>query len=154
MKQRWLPVAALAGGLFLFNIVVRLVVRLAAGKDEGTLTWIGVVALGAVALVVLLAGVWWTPKYPMPRTIGDLALASVVGSLLAVLVGPLVSRGSPYQGGFGFIFAQFWYYLAFCAGGALFGILGVMSFGKDYKSQSWQRYIDAVQAKKAVKVSR
>ncbi|MBT8227980.1 MAG: hypothetical protein HKP61_23365 [Dactylosporangium sp.] len=147
MKQRWLPVGVFAGVLFAVNIVARLVVRLAAGEDDGKQIWIGLVALVAVALVTLVAAVRWAPRYPMPRVVGDLVLGVLAGCLLSTLIGPFISRGEAFGGGFGYFLAQLFYYLMICALGAFFGVLAVMAFGRDYKSRGWQRFAQTVQAK-------
>ncbi|MBN1173968.1 MAG: hypothetical protein JXA67_17475 [Micromonosporaceae bacterium] len=147
MKQRWLPVGVLAGALFAVNVVARLAVRLFAGKDDGKQIWIGLIALIAVSLVTLGAAVWWSPRRPMARVAGDIAVASLVGCLLSVLLGPLVSKGEAFGGGFGYVIQQLFYYLTICGLGGLLGALGVIIAGKDYKSEGWRRYAEFVQTK-------
>ncbi len=147
MKERWLPVGILAGALFVVNIVARLIVRFAAGGDEGKQTWIGMIALVSVGLVVLVAAVRWVRRFPMPRALGELALAAAVGCLLSATIGPFVSSGKPFGGGAGYFVGQLFYYLAVCSLGAMFGALGVMAAGADQKSQSWKRYAETVQAR-------
>lgn len=145
MKQRWLPVGVLAGALFLVNVIARLVVRISAGKDDGKQVWIGLVALIAVGLVTLGAAAWWSPRRPMPRIAADIAVASAVGCLLSNLIGPFISKGEAFGGGFGYFTGQLFYYLAICGFGALLGALGVIMLGKDYKSNGWRQYANLVE---------
>lgn len=147
MKERWLPVGVVAGVLFVVNIVARLVVRIAAGSDEGKQTKIGLIAFVAVGVVVLAAAVWWSRRFLMPRVVGDLAMAVLAACVLSVLVGPFISSGEPFGGGAGYVIAQFFTYLVVCAAGGLFGVVGVMVAGADRKSQAWKRYAETIQAK-------
>ena len=121
MNERWKPVGILAGALFVVNLLARLVVRFAAGSDDGKQVTIGLWALIAVAVLV--------------------------ACVLAVLVGPFVSGTTPFSDGVGLVFRQFFYYVAVSAGGTLIGILAVMTVGQDYKSQALKRYAERVNAK-------
>jgi hypothetical protein len=147
MKERWLPVGALAGGLFVVNLIARIVVRVAAGRDDNKQVAIGLWALLAVGAVLIPVAYWWSRRWPLPRVLGDIALAVLAACLLAVLIGPFVSGTTPFSGGVGVMFRQFFYYAAVSAGGTLFGVLAVMTAGQDYKSQAWKRYAERVQAK-------
>lgn len=147
MKERWLPVAVVAGGLFATNVVARLIVRFTASKSAAHQTWIGLIAILAVAVVMIGVAFWWARRYPMPRVGSDLAVAVGVACALSVLVGPYAGGSAPFKEGFGFFFGEVWHYLAISAGGAVFGLLLVMAFGLDYRSQSWKRYAETVRAK-------
>jgi H+/Cl- antiporter ClcA len=83
----------------------------------------------------------------MSRVLGDLGLGVVIACVLAVVVGPLVSGTHPFNGGVELTFQQFFYFVAVSAGGSLIGVLAVMVVGNDYKSQSWKRYAERIQAK-------
>jgi hypothetical protein len=147
MKERWLPVGVLAGGLFLVNLVARLVVRFAAGSDDNKQITIGLWALFAVGAVLIPIAFWWARRWPLPRVVADILIGVLVACLLAVLIGPFVSGTKPFADGFGLVFRQFVYFVGVSAGGTLIGLLAVMTIGKDYKSQAWKRYADRVQAK-------
>jgi len=147
MKERWLPVGVLAGGLFVVNLVARLIVRIAAGHDDAKQVSIGLWALVAVGAVLIPVAYWWARRWPLPRVVADLLVAIVAACVLAVVVGPLVSGVRPFTGGAGLVFKQFLYFVAVSAGGVLFGLLAVMTVGQDYKSQAWKRYAERVQAK-------
>jgi hypothetical protein len=149
VRDRWLPVGIVTGVLFVVNIIVRLVVRVTAESDPHSddQTWIGAIAMVAVAVVVLVAAVRWARRYPMPRVVGELALGVAVGCLLSALVGPFASSGDPFGGGVGHVLTQLFLYLVICALGGLFGVLGVMVAGADYKSQSWKRYAETLKTR-------
>jgi hypothetical protein len=147
MKERWLPVGLLAGALFAANLIARLVVRIAAGSDDNKQVTIGLWALIAVGAVLIPVAFWWARRRPLPRVIGDIAIAVAVACLLAVLIGPFVSGVAPFKDGVGLVFRQFFYYAAVSAGGTLIGILAVMTVGQDYKSQAWKRYAQRASAK-------
>ena len=147
MNERWRRVLLLAGGLFLVNVIARLVVRIAAGSDDAKQVTIGLWALIAVGVVLIPVAYWWSTRHLLPRVVADLLIAIVVACVLAVLVGPLVSGRSPFRDGDGLIVRQFFYFVAVSAGGVIFGVLAVMTAGKDYKSQAWKRYAEKVNAK-------
>jgi len=147
MKERWLPVGVLAGGLFVVNLIARLVVRLTAGHDDAKQVTIGLWALIAVGAVLIPVAFWWARRWPVPRVVGDILLAVLAACLLSVLIGPFVSGTTPFGGGVGLVFRQFFYFVAVSGGGMVFGLLAVMTVGKDYKSQAWKRYAEQAQAK-------
>jgi uncharacterized protein YacL len=145
--RRWIPVGVLAGALFILNILARLVVRLAAGKDADKQAWIGAIAFVVVGVVMAGAAYWWARTHPMPRVVVDLLVAAVVGCLLGALIGPFVSSGHAFAGGFGAFLQRLFLYLAVAGGGALFGVLMVTALGQDYKSQAWKRYAESIRSR-------
>src|SRR3954454_19515397 len=147
MNERWRPVGILAAGLFAVNLIARLVVRFGAGKDDSKQVTIGLWALIAVGAVLIPVAFWWARRRPLPRVIGDIAIAVAVACVLAVLIGPFVSGVAPFKDGVGLVFRQFFYYAAVSAGGTLIGILAGMTVGQDYKSQAWKRYAQRASAK-------
>ena len=142
MWQRWRWVVGLVVALFAVNLVARLAVRVSAGAGDREMTGVGLVALVVVGLVALVAAARWVRRYPMPRAIGEVLLAVLLGCLLSVLIGPFVSAGSPFND-IGHIVGQFGWYLGICLLGMLFGTLAMMTLGLDVKSQSWKRYIQS-----------
>jgi hypothetical protein len=147
MKERWMPVGLVAGGLFLVNVVARLVVRFGAGSDDDKQITIGLWALFAVGAVMIPVAFWYGRKHPMLRVIGDLGIAVVIACVLAVLIGPFVSGVGPFSNGVGLVFRQFFYFLGLSAIGAMIGLLVLMTTGLDYRSQSWKRYIERTSTK-------
>jgi hypothetical protein len=146
VRQRWLPVGLLAAGLFATNVVARVVVRLVAHTEKSQ-TRIGLIAMIAVAVVMVGAAFWWARRHPIPRVLADLAVAVGVGCLLSVLIGPFAGGSAPLKEGVGFFVAQIVEYVVISAGGVLFGLLLVMAFGRDWKSQQWKRYAETVKSK-------
>ena len=140
MKERWLPVGLVAGGLFLVNVVARLVVRFGAGDDDSKQVTIGLWALFAVGAVMIPVAFWYGRRHSMIRVVGDLGLAVVIACLLAVLVGP-------FGNGVGLVFRQFFYFVGLSAIGAVLGLLALMTTGLDYRSQSLKRYIERAETK-------
>jgi hypothetical protein len=148
MKERWLPVAVLAAVLFAVNAVGRVVVKLvASGHQDGRQTGIGLIAIVAVGVVMIGASYWWARRHPMPRVLADLVVAVGVACLLSVLVGPFVVGSRPLAEGSGLLIREIWVYLAISGGGAVFGLLLVMTAGQDWKSQAWKRYAEQARAK-------
>jgi hypothetical protein len=145
VKERWLPVGILAGALFVVNIVARLVVRFAAGDDDDKQITIGLAALIAVGVVMIGVAYWFARRYPMPRVLADLSVATAVACVLSVFIGPFASGVDPYSGGL--LVRQFLYFLGISGIGVFFGLMAVMTAGQDYKSQSWKRYAEHVKAK-------
>ncbi|WP_433056542.1 hypothetical protein [Dactylosporangium sp. CS-033363] len=142
MKERWLPVGLVAAGLFVVNVIARLVVRVGAGDDDAKQITIGLWALFAVGAVMIPVAFWYGRRVPMIRVVGELGLAVVIACLLAVLIGPFVSGVGPFENGVGLVFRQFFYFLGLSAIGAVIGLGILMTTGLDYKSQSWKRYIE------------
>ncbi|MGI5247310.1 hypothetical protein [Dactylosporangium sp. CA-139066] len=142
MKERWLPVGLVAAGLFLVNVIARLVVRFAAGDDDAKQITIGLWALFAVGAVMIPVAFWYGRRVPMIRVVAELGLAVVVACLFAVLIGPFVSGVGPFSNGVGLVFRQFFYFVGLSAIGAVVGLLLLMTTGLDYRSQSWKRYIE------------
>jgi hypothetical protein len=147
VKERWLPVGVLAGGLFAVNAIARLIVWLAASDSDRNQIRIGLIAMLAVAVVMIGAAYWWARRHPMPRVLADLAIALAVACALSVLVGPFAGGSRPFREGGAFFFAQIWQYLIIAAGGGLFGLLLVMMLGQDWKSQGLKRYAETARAK-------
>jgi hypothetical protein len=147
MKERWLPVGMVAGGLFLVNVIARLVVRFAAGSDDAKQITVGLWALFAVGAVMIAVAFWYGRRVPMIRVVAELGLAVVVACLLAVLIGPFVSGVGPFSNGVGLVFRQFFYFVGLSAIGAVVGLLILMTTGLDYRSQAWKRYIERTGSK-------
>jgi hypothetical protein len=147
MRERWLPVGVLAGTLLGVNVIARLVVRLAVGKDDGQDVWIGAFALAAVGLVMLVAAIRWMRRYLTPRVCGELSVALAIGGVFSSVVGPFISSGKAFGNGFGGVLSELLTYLAVGVLGAFLGGLGIVIAGLDYKSQSWKRYADRIHAR-------
>ncbi|WFE26810.1 hypothetical protein O7623_26625 [Solwaraspora sp. WMMD791] len=142
MRQRWLPVGILAGGLFAINVVARLVARFAFGTDTEAQDRLTLAMFVVIGLVLGTVAFVWGRRWPLERWGGDLALAVLIALLLTVLVGPFVSGGHPFANGAGAFFSQVWLYGGCSAAGALLGYLVLITLGLDHRSQSLQRYAE------------
>ncbi len=147
MRDRWVPVGVLAGALFAINAIARLVVWLTASGSAAKQTTIGLIAVFAVAAAMIVAAYWWAVRHPMPRVLGDLAVALAGGCLLSVLIGPFAGGSAPFREGSAFFIAEIWHYLLIGAGGAVLGLLIVIAVGRDHKSQALKRYAQSKLAK-------
>jgi hypothetical protein len=147
MKDRWLPVGVLAGVLFVINAICRFVVWQVVPKNDSKQIVIGVLAVGAVSLVMVVAAYRWAVRYPMSRVIPELAIAAISGCLLSVLVGPFAGGSRPLREGSAFFVGEIWQYLAFAGGGAVLGLLIVIMLGRDYRSQALKRFAETKLAK-------
>jgi hypothetical protein len=147
MKERWLPVGILAGILFLINFAGRLAVQFWAKDNDDRQINIGLTAFVLIGVAMVGAAVRWIRRYPMQRAWGDLLAAIGAGGLAAIFIGPLLLLGSPFHGGAGDFFRQIWLYLGLTLGGAIFGMLIVMTLGQDWKSRAWKRYAEQATSK-------
>jgi hypothetical protein len=147
MKDRWLPVAVVAGGLFAVNAIARFIVWLAASKSDTTQITIGLVVFGVVGVIMIWAAVRWGRRYPMSRVAPDLATIILLSCLLAVVIGPLAGGSPPFTEGARLFFGEIWRYVIYATGGAVLGLLVLTMLGQDYKSQALKRYAEMKQAK-------
>jgi hypothetical protein len=147
MKDRLLPVGALAGALFAVNVVARLVTRLAFGDRPEVQDRVSLVMFAVIALILAVVAATWARNSPTTRWVPDLAAAVLVALALTVFVGPFISGSHPFAGGAGQFFSQIWLYAGFAGGGAVLGFLVVTAFGLDYRSQSLKRYAETKRAK-------
>jgi tryptophan-rich sensory protein len=147
MRDRWRPVFLLAGVLFAINAVVRFIVWQLGTKSDTKQIMLGLFGLGAVTLIMAVAGWRWGRRYPMSRVTPDLSVVVAVGCLLTVLIGPFAGGSAPFREGAGFFFGEIWQYLAFAGGGAIVGLLILIALGLDYRSQALKRYAETKMAK-------
>jgi predicted cobalt transporter CbtA len=147
MRERWLPASLLAVGLFAINVVGRVIAKVWGDGDDDREIRIGLIALGAIGLVVFIAAVRWVSRYPMPRVWADLLFAAGAACAASVLLGPLLVGEQPVAEGAGLFFRQIWWYAGVTLVSGFLGGLIVMTLGKDWKSQAWKRYADRVSAR-------
>ena len=147
-QQRWLPIAALAIGLFAVNVMTRLVIRFGFNGDDSAETKASIIMFALVGLG--MAG--WTfvvaqHRRPSEWLVPDLALGGIGAMLLTVLVGPFVSGGQPFSAGAGNFFAQIWLYCGFAIVGTLLGYWVAVVLGRDYRSRSLKAFTEVRAAK-------
>ena len=140
MKNRWLPVGVLILALFGINAVARLVSRLAHIVDADQQLRLGILAMSASALVMLIAAARWAIRHPVGRVVADLGAAAVISGLAAALVGPFIGGAGPFASGLGFFVGQVLLFLALATVGGLLGYLGVVALGRDWRSRGLKRY--------------
>ena len=148
MRQRWLPVGIVALVIFVVNAVFRLISwKGGITSDEGQ-TSLSVVGTLVVGVALAVAGARWAVRYPFSRVAGDLLLAILVGTVLAVVVGPFVANSRPMADGLESFVAQILLFLAVGFGSALLGFVCMVAVGKDWKSRGLRRY-ERIYARKA-----
>jgi hypothetical protein len=146
MKGVWGRVAIVAAVLVAVNLLARLVVRL-AGPDDSTQFVIGLWSIGAMMVVLAVTVFLWARRYPVPRVLTFAGAAIGSSSLLVMLIGPLVSGGSPFENGFNaFLFQVLVCMLVLSVAGAI-GLFTAMALGLDPKSQAWKRQAERVKTK-------
>src|SRR5262245_29622652 len=108
-SNRWVRVGAVALGFFLINGIARLVSWLTGPDDEkavpsttgdGTSDQV-IAVIGVLAIVALMAGAaaFWAVRHPVGRVVADLGLATLGGTVLAMLVGPFLGGNTPFEEG-------------------------------------------------------
>ena len=147
-QQRWFPIAALAVGLFLINVVARLVIRLGFPDDNDAESRATIVMFACIGLTLAV----WTfvaaqRRPPAQWLLPDLVFGAVGGMLLTVLVGPFISGGQPFASGAGDFFSQIWLYGGFAIAGTLVGYWIAVMLGRDYRSRSLKAYTESRQHK-------
>jgi hypothetical protein len=146
LRHRLVPVVVVALALLVVNAIGRLVVLLAGVKADDKLLLASLYSMLAMAVVAAVAGFRWARRYEMARVVGEVGFAVVLGSLLTVLVGPLVVGASPFHG-----LNSFLQLLGICFGisalGAAIGVLIVLALGQDRTGRAWRYQADQYRAK-------
>lgn len=143
MRQRWAPVAALAAGLFLVNVIARLITRFGFDNDPTAENRVSIVMFTVIGLVFAVAAFVRAQQKRPGDWVPEIAAAAVGAMLLTVLVGPFVSGDSPFSGGAGTFFSQVWLYGAFAAVGSLLGYWVATALGRDHRSRTLAAYAQA-----------
>lgn len=149
IKNRWVRVGLVALAIFLINALARLISNLttndteaaqaAAGLSTGTKP-IALIGVGTIVALMAVVGAWWAVRYPFQRLFFDLGAASIVGGLLALLIGPFAGGSVPFAEGLGTFVGEFLQFLGLAAIGAFLGFIAMIAFGKDWKSRGLRRY--------------
>lgn len=143
MRQRWLRIGILAGVLLVVAFGGRLIIRIWHEGNVDAEEQISLIALGLVALAMMVAAIWWGRLRPLGVVVADLAGAAVPVCALNVFVGPFVTGTTPAQIGAGDSFNAAWLFAAFAGGGVLIGMLLLITAGKDYKSRSLKAFAES-----------
>jgi hypothetical protein len=147
-QNRWVRVVAVALGIFVINGISRLASRLAEPDTDPLVAPVeensGVViaVLGALSVVVFLAVIAavWAVRNPQGRVIADLGAATLVGVLLALLIGPFIGGGTPFAEGLETFVLEFLQFVGLCALGAFIGFVAMVALGRDWKSRGLAAY--------------
>jgi hypothetical protein len=140
VRQRWAPIAALAVGLFMINVIARLVTRFGFDGDETAENRVSIAMFTVIGLVLAVATFIRAQQKRPSAWLPELAAAAIGGMLLTVLVGPFVSGDTPFSGGAGNFFAQIWLYGGFAIVGSLLGYWVATALGRDYRSRTLSAY--------------
>lgn len=141
LRNRWAAIGLVAVGLLAVNVIGRLIVLL-FGMPPNQQLLTSLYSMLAMALLAGWAGFRWARRYDAARIVGEVGLAVVTGSLLTVLVGPLVVGMSPFSGGSSLFLRLLGICFAITALGAAIGALLVLALGQDRTGRAWQRAAD------------
>jgi hypothetical protein len=150
-RNRWVRVGAVALGFFLINATARFISYVTTPKDETptlstpqSSTDVVISVTGALSIVLLLAvaAAIWAVRYPVGRMVADLGLATVVGTLLALLVAPFVARNTPFDDGPEMFVLQFLQFLGIGGLGIFLGFVTMVVLGKDWKTRGLAAYAE------------
>lgn len=140
IKKRWVQVGLVAAAFLVINLGARTVSALTKEPNTAHLDTIGLAGSGLVVLLMIGAGAWWAVRYPFQRLFFDLGAAALVASLLALIVGPFIGGGAPFDGGLGQFVGGYLGLLAIAALGVFLGFVAMVVLGKDWRSRSLRAY--------------
>ncbi len=143
MRQRWAPIVALAVGLFLVNVIARLITRFGYDGDGAAENRVSLMMFAVIGLALAVATFVRSQQMRPSRWLPEIGAAAVGGMLLTVLVGPFVSGDLPFSGGAGNFFSQIWLYAGFSIAGSLLGYWVATALGRDYRSRTLSAYARA-----------
>jgi len=143
VKQRWVPIAILAVGLFAINVIARLVIRLGFSGDDTAESRVSIIMFAVIGVALAVVTFIRAQQIPPSKWLPELAAGAIGGMLLTVLVGPFVSGDGPFAGGAGNFFAQIWLYGGFAIVGTLLGYWVATALGRDYRSRTLSAFAQA-----------
>ena len=143
MRQRWVPIAALAVGLFAINVIARLIVRFGFDGDKTVENRVSIIMFALIGLLIAVATFLRCQQKRPSQWLPELAAAVLGGMLLTVLIGPFISGDTPFEGGAGNFFSQIWLYGGFAVVGTLLGYWIATALGRDYRSRTLSAYARA-----------
>lgn len=139
-RDRWLPIALVALGLFAVNGASRLITWKGGIVKEDQQMRIGFIAVAAVGVLLIAASAWWSYRYPLGRMIADLGLAVLIACAASLIIGPYLGGSRPFKEGLEFVVLQVLLFLGLGGVGVFLGFLGVVAFGADWKSRGLKQY--------------
>jgi hypothetical protein len=147
MDKRYKPIAVVAGGLIVVNLLANFISRVAFHHNQNAKDNIALIGVVIVGLVFLIFGYRWVTRFPLTRAVGEILLTWVIACLGSVLLGPLAGWTYPFNTGAGDFFLGIWLYGAVGLGAALFGALFAFAFKQDYQAQALKRYTRTAMSK-------
>jgi hypothetical protein len=140
VSRRWVQIGVLGLGIFVINVIARFVTWKFHIVDESKQLNIAFVAVLVVAVLLAVASAWWAARYPFGRLVADIGGAVGIGALLSLLIGPFAGGSKPFEEGLGAFVGQLLMFLGVAAVGVAMGFLGMVTFGKDWRSRRLRRY--------------
>ena len=143
MRQRWVPIAVLAAGLFAINVIARLVIRIGFNDNDTAQNRVSIIMFAVIGVVLAVVTYRRSQRVLPSQWLPELGAAAIIAMLLTILVGPFVSGDTPFEAGAGNFFSQIWLYGGFAIVGTLLGYWIATMLGRDYRSRSLQAFAKA-----------
>jgi hypothetical protein len=140
MRQRWLAIGLLTLGIFVINVIARVVTKQFDIVDEANQIKVAMVGMISIGVLLIAAGVWWAVRYPFSRLFFDIGAAVVIGALLSLIIGPFAGGSKPFVEGLGAFVGQMLMFIGIAAVGVFLGFAFTVAFAKDWKSQRLHNY--------------
>lgn len=147
MKQRWVQPALLTAGLFVVNVIARLIVRIGFPDNDTAESRVSLGMFVVVGLVLAVVTFVRAQRVRPVEWLGEIGAAALVAMLLTILVGPFISGDGPFAGGAGTFFSQIWLYGGFAIVGVALGYWIATALGRDYRSKALSAYAKTSAAK-------
>ena len=138
--KRWTPVAVVAVLIFVMNLAGRIYTEFYVSEDDiSTQNVLGIAAAGGMALVALIAGLVWSMRASMRHLVAYLGGGLLIGTALAVLIGPLCLGGNPFAGGVDLVLAELVMFFGISVVAAFVGYLITTILGIDHRGKQLKR---------------
>ena len=140
MRRRWVAVGLLTLGVFVINVIARVVTKQFDIVDAANQIKVALVGMISMGVLLIAAGAWWAARYPFSRLFFDIGAAVLAGALLSLIIGPYAGGSKPFVEGLGAFVGQLLLFLGIAAVGVFLGFAGMVTFGKDWRSQRLHNY--------------
>jgi hypothetical protein len=140
MRQRWLAIGLLTIGIFVINVIARVITKQFEIVDEANQLKVAMVGMISIGVLLIAAGVWWAVRYPFSRLFFDIGAAVVAGALLSLIIGPFAGGSKPFVEGLGAFVGQVLMFIAIAGIGVFLGFAFTVAFGKDWRSRRLHNY--------------
>jgi Na+/melibiose symporter-like transporter len=147
VKQRWVPIALLAVGLFAINVIARLIIRFGWRDSDAAESRVSIVMFAVIGVALAVVTFLRCQQRRPSQWLPEIGAGAVGAMLLTILVGPFVSGAGPFASGAGNFFSQVWLYGGFAIVGTLLGYWIATALGRDYRSKALKAYSQTRAAK-------